>query len=284
MKIFLTALLCMFLCLPAFADQQTTVLFSPVNIKKATGFLPFIDGSNDPVLEKEANNILQKYAEELVDKVGNKGTINYAVQLNRPSLVSVLLQANNEKKVAYKGVNLDLTTGREFIVYDFFTKDEKVQETLGDYADVLFSEKGIYTRESERTGYTGFVPYSKLMASMRIGEAGRLVQIAKLTRNAEGKTLTVPNGSLLALKLDSNPTTGYRWIVTYPEGAENAIKNVGSSFIMPRGDDQRTGMPGVEILVFTAQEVGTYNLKFDYKRPWERLGSDSFNFTVVVKE
>ncbi|MBR6636103.1 MAG: protease inhibitor I42 family protein, partial [Phascolarctobacterium sp.] len=65
---------------------------------------------------------------------------------------------------------------------------------------------------------------------------------------------------------------------------ENAIKNVGSSFIMPRGDDQRTGMPGVEILVFTAQEPGTYNLKLDYKRPWERIGIDSFNFTVVVKE
>ena len=96
--------------------------------------------------------------------------------------------------------------------------------------------------------------------------------------------LTIPNGSLMAMKLDSNPTTGYRWVVTYPEGAENAIKNVGSSFIMPRGDDQRTGMPGVEILVFTAQEAGTYNLKLDYKRPWERVGIDSFNFTVVVKE
>ena len=57
----------MLLCVPAFADQQTTVLSSPVNIKKATGFLPYIDGSNDPVLEKEANNILQKYAEDLVD-------------------------------------------------------------------------------------------------------------------------------------------------------------------------------------------------------------------------
>ena len=72
MKTLITALLCMLLCVPAFADQQTTVLSSPVNIKKATGFLPFIDGSNDPVLEKEANSILQKYAEELVDKVGNK--------------------------------------------------------------------------------------------------------------------------------------------------------------------------------------------------------------------
>ena len=112
-------------------------------------------------------------------------------------------------------------------------------------------------------------------------EAGRLVQIVKLTRNAEGKTLTVPNGSLLALKQFQSTIDIVG--LTYPEGAANAIKNVGSSFITPRGDDQRVGMPGVEIW-FTAQEVGTYNLKFDYKRPWERLGSDSFNFTVVVKE
>ena len=102
MKIFLTALLCMFLCLPAFADQQTTVLSSPVNIKKATGFLPYIDGSNDPVLEKEANNILQKYAEELVDKVGNKGTINYAVQLNRPSLVVCFCKQIMKRKLLIK--------------------------------------------------------------------------------------------------------------------------------------------------------------------------------------
>ena len=237
-------------------------------------------------------NRLAKEMDEYLQEIGSNKTFTFVTLAYHAYEVAPTVIENadgsyspaSDDLVAYKGVNLDLTTGREFIVYDFFTKDEKVQETLGDYADVLFSEKGIFTRESERTGYTGFVPYSKLMASMRIGEAGRLVQVAKLTRNAEGKTLTVPNGSLLALKLDSNPTTGYRWIVTYPEGAENAIKNVGSSFIMPRGDDQRTGMPGVEILVFTAQEVGTYNLKFDYKRPWERLGSDSFNFTVVVKE
>ena len=35
MKTLITALLCMLLCVPAFADQQTTVLSSPVNIKKA---------------------------------------------------------------------------------------------------------------------------------------------------------------------------------------------------------------------------------------------------------
>ena len=35
MKIFLTALLCMLLCVPAFADQQTTVLSAPASIKKA---------------------------------------------------------------------------------------------------------------------------------------------------------------------------------------------------------------------------------------------------------
>ena len=66
MKTLITALLCMLLCVPAFADQQTTVLSSPVNIKKATGFLPFIDGSNDPVLEKEANNIKEKQSDSLI--------------------------------------------------------------------------------------------------------------------------------------------------------------------------------------------------------------------------
>ena len=67
MKTFITALLCMLLCVPAFADQQTTVLSSPVNIKKATGFLPFIDGSNDPVLEKEANNIMKSRMRKILN-------------------------------------------------------------------------------------------------------------------------------------------------------------------------------------------------------------------------
>ena len=284
MKLLLTTLFCMLLALPAWADQQTTVLAEPTSIARSVGNVPVIDGSNDAVLEKKANAILKNYLEDLVDKVGHKGTFNYAVQLNRPSLVSILLQANNQERVAYKGVNLDLTTGKEFLVEDFFIQNEKVQAALGEYEDVMFAEKGIYTRANKKTGYTAFVPYGQLMDSIRIGEAGRLVQIAKLTRNAKDKVLTVEQGSLMALKLDSNPSTGYRWQATVVAGEAAGIVTAGSSFIMPRAEEARVGSPGTEILMLTAQMPGTYKVLLEYKRPWEKSTLDSFSMTVVVKE
>ena len=284
MKLLLTTLFCMLLALPAWADQQTTVLAEPTTIARSVGNIPVIDGSNDVVLEKKANAILKAYLEELVDKVGHKGSFNYSVQLNRPSLVSILLQANNQERVAYKGVNLDLTTGKEFLVEDFFVQNDKVQASLGEYEDVMFSEKGIYTRENKKTGYTAFIPYGDLMDSVRIGEAGRLVQIAKLTRNAKEKVLTVEQGALLALKLESNPSTGYRWLASVVAGATEGVLSVGSSFIMPRAEEARVGSPGTEILMLTAKKPGTYKVLMEYKRPWEKKSLDSFSFTVVVKE
>ncbi len=62
MKIILAALLCMMMCMPVFADQQTTVLSAPVTFGRADGMLPYIDGNNDTVMEKKANNILQEKA------------------------------------------------------------------------------------------------------------------------------------------------------------------------------------------------------------------------------
>ena len=284
MKLLLTTLFCMLLAVPAWADQQTTVLAEPTTIARSVGNIPVIDGSNDVVLEKTANAILKDYLEELVDKVGHKGTFNYAVQLNRPSLVSILLQANNQERVAYKGVNIDLTTGKEFLVEDFFIQNAKVDAALGDYEDVMFSEEGIYTRKNKKTGYTAFVPYGALMESVRIGEAGRLVQIAKLTRNAKDKVLTVNRGDLLALKLESNPSTGYRWQASVAAGEADGVISVGSSFIMPRAEEARVGSPGTEILMLTAQKPGTHKVLMEYKRPWEKNTLDSFSFTVVVKE
>ncbi len=284
MKLLLTTLFCMLLSLPAWADQQTTILAEPTSIARSVGNIPVIDGSNDVTLEKKANAILKDYLEDLVDKVGHKGTFSYEVQLNRPSLVSILLQANNQERVAYKGVNIDLTTGKEFMVDDFFIQNEKVQAALGEYEDVMFAEKGIYTRQDKKTGYTAFVPYGQLMDSVRIGEAGRLVQIARLTRNAKNKIVTVEKGGLLALKLESNPTTGYRWQATVVGGETDGVVNAGSSFIMPRAEEARVGSPGTEIIMLTAQKTGTHEVLMEYKRPWEKNSLDSFSFTVVVKE
>ena len=281
MKILLTTILCLLLCLPAFADQQTTVLQENVTLGKASAALPFIDGSNDAAYEKQLNALIRQTATGLAKEVGG-GSVDYQVKLNRPSLVSLLLTATNGERVAYAGLNLDLTTGKEFTVTDFFVDNEQVQQALGDYGKVLFAEDGFYLQERKYGAYTSFVPYNKVLDHMRIGEAGRIMQVARLTAAASGKTLVLSKPGLLALKLASNPSTGYSWHMSADKAT---VVKVGSTFIIPREEEERmaTGVVGTEILFLNVQKPGTYKVQMEYKRPWERISLDKFSFTIVVK-
>ena len=280
MKIFFTAMICLMLCVPAFADQQTTVLTENVELGKATAQVPVVDGSNDVNLEKNANMLLRDRAKKLVQEVGGKGTLEYEVVLNRPSIFSILLTAKNGNKIAYDGVNIDLTTGKEFVVTDFFVDNDKVKAALGDYKYVLFAEDGFYLQNEKYAAYDKVVPYSGLLDSMRIGEAGRLMQVARVTANAEGKTLNLKNGGLIALKLEGNPSTGYGWVV---KADEACVKNVGSSFTIPSEDAQRVGTPGVIIMMLAVQGKGEHEITMEYKRSWEQYAMKRFSFKVNVE-
>lgn len=280
MKILVTTLICLCLALPVFADQQTTVLNEQTALGKASASLPYIDGSNDAALEKQVNALVHDVAAKLAKEVGGAGSVSYKVMLNRPSVVSLLLEADNGGRKAYAGLNLDLTTGKEFGVTDFFVDDDNVKAALGNYNNVLFGEAGLYVREGKNAAYSNFVPYGKVLTSMRIGEAGRLLQMAKITEKAAGKTLKLPKSGLVAIKLDSNPSTGYGWGMSC---ASKNVAKVGSSFTIPGQQDERVGVPGTEILVLAVTQPGTYNVRMDYKRSWEKMSLQSFNFNIVAE-
>lgn len=284
MRIFLIALLCLLLCSSSFADQQATVLFEQVTIDKAEGRIPYIDGSTDTDMEKQANSLMYATVKDMVKAVGGYGSISYEVVLNRPSLIGVLFKVSNNGQRLVKGLNVDLTTGKEFTVTDFFVNNDTVKSVLGDYSDVLFTERGICTRNSGIGDYTNIIAYSSLLASMRMGEAGRLLQIVRLTENAEGKNLSIKKGNLMAIKLETNPSAGFRWEIKLDKADEKKIAKVGSSFMMPKSSDQRIGVPGTEILMLAAEESGTCKVTMEYKRPWERLPLKSFSFTVIIGE
>lgn len=280
MKILVTTLICLCLALPVFADQQTTVLNEQTALGKASASLPYIDGSNDAALEKQVNALVHDVAAKLAKEVGGAGSVSYKVMLNRPSVVSLLLEADNGGRKAYAGLNLDLTTGKEFGVTDFFVDDDNVKAALGNYNNVLFGEAGLYVREGKNAAYSNFVPYGKVLTSMRIGEAGRLLQMAKITEKVAGKTLKLPKSGLVAIKLDSNPSTGYGWEMSC---ASKNVAKVGSSFTIPGQQDERVGVPGTEILVLAVTQPGTYNVRMDYKRSWEKMSLQSFNFNIVAE-
>ena len=70
--------------------------------------------------------------------------------MNRPSLISVLLKGTNGERTYYRGVNLDLTTGREFTLDDFFFSNEEREKLLGKHPEnVLFTDEGIVLAEKK---------------------------------------------------------------------------------------------------------------------------------------
>lgn len=285
MRILVILLCCLMLGLStvAFAEQPTTVFSKVVATKNMQGEIPEIDGLRYTNLQKSVNSILNSKVKDLLAQVGGSGTVSYEVKLNRPSLVGILLKATNGGRAAYQAVNLDMTTGNEFSIRDFVGEGNAVHEILGAYEGVLFADNGIYTRTSSGAAYSNFVSYSKLFPLLRTGEAGRLLTVYGLTRAVEDKVVTVKAGELLALQLESNRTTGYSWFVE-GNGYAGQFYELGRSYVLPgNAANNRTGMPGLEIIVFGAQEPGEYKVNMEYKRAWEKgSGFDKFSFTVKV--
>lgn len=115
------------------------------------------------------------------------------------------------------------------------------------------------------------------------GDAADELKSLSVTDADNGKTVTIAKGQSLLVKLQSNPTTGYKWAVTstdrtfgYP-ASETFVKNgdaIGS------GGLQRFTWKTVSPLDL----VGTHNVTLEYKRPWESnvAAAKTFKFTVKV--
>jgi len=283
-KALLSACFCFLLAVPAFADQRTTVLTQNVTIGSAKAAIPYIDGNLAVDTEKMANNIIAEKCKGVLKRFGNKGELSYTITLNRPSIVSVLLRGSYDGRTIYEGVNVDLTSGKEFNVNEFFVNSDRIKATFDKTESILFAEKGIYKRSRSGENYESFVPYRAILPDLRIGEAGRIMQIARLTRNAEGKVLRVSEGSVFAMKLDCNPSTGYGWSLKQTEAIKGNIVKIGSSFVMPSANDTRVGTPGTDISMYAVGAAGVYDICMEYKRPWETYVQQKLQFKLIVEE
>ena len=70
------------------------------------------------------------------------------------------------------------------------------------------------------------------------------------------------------IELESNPTTGYCWVIKSSEGL-----NVEKEFIPSDKDGMICGAPGKEIFRVTSDAPGTYELVLSYERTFEKDSS-----------
>ena len=105
-----------------------------------------------------------------------------------------------------------------------------------------------------------------------------------LDASADGSTQQLKVGEIMAITLESNPSTGYGWFAT-SSNPEVAAQTGDSQYQEPQSS---TGTPalgaaGTETLTFQAIKAGTAVLTLDYKRGWETNVTPEKTITITLE-
>ncbi|TET09736.1 MAG: proteinase inhibitor [Actinobacteria bacterium] len=92
--------------------------------------------------------------------------------------------------------------------------------------------------------------------------------IAELTLDDKGKSFELEKGDRINIKLESNPTTGYEWILG-GETDTSVVSLFDSKFVQTEKEEELVGAGGYEIFTFKAENSGQTEIILTYKRSWE---------------
>ncbi|MGH8445303.1 MAG: protease inhibitor I42 family protein [Solimonas sp.] len=103
-----------------------------------------------------------------------------------------------------------------------------------------------------------------------------------VTEADAGKTVQLSAGQSLEVRLESNPTTGYRWQLTLPDDAP--LRQHGEpEYQAGAYAEGIVGAGGVETWRFDAARAGRVGLRFEYRRPFEQGLPPGKTVEVVVE-
>ena len=97
------------------------------------------------------------------------------------------------------------------------------------------------------------------------------------------KELNVKVAEEFVILADGNITTGFSWYYCGKETVDG-VELKKNDYINPKTDGITCGAPGVFQFVFEAKKAGKYELKFEYKRPWEKDVEPTVDKITVVVE
>lgn len=95
--------------------------------------------------------------------------------------------------------------------------------------------------------------------------------------------ITLHNGQTLTLRLPSNPTTGYRWLLQHP--AANILRSLGPEVYTDPEEAGLVGSAGRSSWRFQSKAPGESHLILIYQQPWapEVKPVKTFDCAVTVR-
>ena len=100
-----------------------------------------------------------------------------------------------------------------------------------------------------------------------------------LTEADKGKTIDVPQGTEVLIRLKENPTTGYRWAID--QNDDTVLPLQSSNFSSTPG--AAVGAGGTRIFTFTAKQPGTAHLQLKLWREWLGDSSITERYDVTIQ-
>lgn len=88
----------------------------------------------------------------------------------------------------------------------------------------------------------------------------------RVAETEAGQTIELARGKRMTLRLEANHSTGHRWFLAASGDAE--LDQVGEPFYTQ--EKSVMGGGGAEYWTFRAIRAGKKELRFEYRRPWER--------------
>jgi len=117
------------------------------------------------------------------------------------------------------------------------------------------------------------------IATQTMNEEIHANSLVTIRDSDSGKTITVPKGGRLIVRLASNPTTGYQWQISSLDQAY--LKLVGGPvYELPTTD--RIGSGGTQVFTFITLKTGGTVLVIDYERSWEKKPAKKFTVAVQI--
>lgn len=89
-------------------------------------------------------------------------------------------------------------------------------------------------------------------------------------------------GSIVELKLEAIPGSGYQWLLTDSSQLLQQLEADSLKFIKPETKEPMPGQPGHQILHFKAMKKGEEMIHLIYKRTWEKEITDSCSIKFEV--
>lgn len=101
----------------------------------------------------------------------------------------------------------------------------------------------------------------------------------EIVQRDRGKTFAARQGDLVVIRIEENPTTGYRWEICMVE--QQVLEILDSDYLIAPGG--RIGGGGTRIFRFRAKSPGISPVQLRLRRAWEPEDAVLESFSVNIQ-